>query len=74
MMTEPTARSDRKEIKMETVYEMKIDVTFVEKDSVTGSLPFGLTDRLALAAKLKERLGADDLHITGVKVFEIGEG
>ena len=58
---------------MEIVYELKLDVTYADKEAASGSFPLGAQDMSDLTAKLKGLLWADDLHIANLKTFEIGD-
>lgn len=58
---------------METIYEMKLDVTIINPKSKSGELPMNATDILDLADKLKTVLDADDVHVTELKSFERDE-
>ena len=55
---------------MEIIHEMKMDVTIIDKGAKEGSLPMGVNNMSDLEAKLKEALGADDIHVTDHKRFE----
>lgn len=58
---------------METVFELKLGVTLICKDTESGDLPMGADDQADLAAKLKAAIGADHLDIAGFKSFELDE-
>ena len=55
---------------MEIIHEMKMDVTIIDKNAKEGSFPMSALDMADLEAKLKEAIGADDLHLTDHKRFE----
>jgi len=58
---------------METTYELKLTATFHCKDTDGGKVRRALLaaeEDGALATVLRNELGADDLHVTGLKVFE----
>ena len=55
---------------MEKTIEVKADLTFIIKDPNKDELPLGTSDKKQLAAEIKNRLDADDIRISKVRVFE----
>lgn len=58
---------------MENTTSLNLEVTFIEKESSEGALPFGVANKQELAVFLKAMLHADDLKIKGMKQFALEE-
>ena len=56
---------------MEIVNELTIRATIIDRNAEDGALPFGTRDEKDLGCILKEKLGADDLHIESFKQFNV---
>ena len=56
---------------METTVTMKIEATFIGRDTGEGWLPMNAENEKDLAERVKAALGADDILVKDVKHFEL---